>query len=44
MPWNAPQLLADNDVVVTIDAVNLQNVLGDIQPNRGNFHVDGSLM
>ena len=25
-------------------AVNLEHVLGDIQTDRGNLHVDGSLM
>jgi hypothetical protein len=37
-------LLADNNLLVAIDAVNLEDVLGDIQPNRGNLHLDGSLM
>jgi hypothetical protein len=27
-----------------IDAVHLEHVLGDIQTDRGNLHVDGSLM
>jgi hypothetical protein len=40
----APEPLADNDPLVDIDAMNLEHVLGDIQPNRGNLHVAGSLM
>jgi hypothetical protein len=39
----APQLLADNNLLFAIKAVNLEHVLGDIQTNRGNLHVDGSL-
>jgi hypothetical protein len=27
-----------------VDAVNLKHVLGDIQPDRGDLHVEGSLM
>src|SRR5215469_13489389 len=40
----APQLLADSNILVAIDAMNLEYVLGDIQPDRANLHVDGSLM
>ena len=39
-----PKLLADNDLLVGVNAVNLENVFGDIQADRGNLHVDGSLM
>jgi len=37
-----PQLFADNNLVLRIDAVNLKNVLGQIQANRRNLHVGGS--
>jgi hypothetical protein len=30
--------LADNDLTVRINAVNLKNALGQIQADRGNFH------
>ena len=40
----APQLLADDDLFLRINAVNLKHVLGDIQPDRSNLHLDGSLM
>ena len=43
MTW-LRQLLTDNDLLVAIYAVNLEYVLGDTQTNRGNLHVDGSLM
>ena len=39
-----PELPSDNDLLLRIDAMNLENVFGDIQTNRGNLHVDGSLM
>ena len=39
-----PQLLADNYLLGAIYAVDLEHVLGDIQPDRGSFHVDGSLL
>jgi hypothetical protein len=35
---HAPQRLTDNNFAGTIDAVNLKNVLGQIQADRGNFH------
>jgi hypothetical protein len=38
----AAQLLSCNDVLSSIDAVNLEHVLGNIQADRGNLHVDGS--
>jgi hypothetical protein len=38
----ATELLSDNDILSRVDAVNLENVLGDIQSDRGNLHVDGS--
>ncbi len=34
----APQLPADDNVASAINTVNLDNVLRDIQTNRGNFH------
>ena len=38
----APQLLPNDDLFGRVDAVNLEHVLGDIQTDRGNLHVDGS--
>src|SRR5215471_21608878 len=38
----APELLPDNDLLVGVDAVDLKHVLGDIQTDRGNLHLDGS--
>ena len=38
----APKLLSNNHRLVAVDAVDLKHVLGDIQPDRGNLHVDGS--
>jgi hypothetical protein len=38
----APQLLPHNDPLVGVDAVDLKYVLGNIQPDRGNLHLDGS--
>jgi hypothetical protein len=40
----AAKLLSDYDLLGRIDAMNLENVLRDIQTDRGNLHVDGSLM
>ena len=40
----APQLLPDHNLLVGVDAVNLENVLGQIQTDRANLHVDGPLM
>ena len=40
----APQLLPNDDLLGRVDPVNLEHVLGDIQTDRGNLHVDGSLM
>jgi len=39
----APQLLANHDLLGRVDPVNLEYVLGDIQPDRGSLHLDGSL-
>src|SRR3954465_606177 len=39
---SAPKLLSNNHRLVAVDAVDLKHVLGDIQPDRGNLHVDGS--
>ena len=40
----APELLPDDDLLGRVDPVNLEHVLGDIQTDRGNLHVEGSLM
>src|SRR5262245_42275349 len=40
----APKLLPDDDLLGRINAVDLKQVLGDIQTDCGNLHVDGSLM
>jgi hypothetical protein len=34
--------LSDDDLLGRVDAVNLEYVLGEIQTDRGNLHVDGS--
>ena len=38
----APELLPDHDLLFGVDAVDLKHVLGDIQTDRGNLHLDGS--
>jgi len=38
----AAELLSDDDPLGRINAVNLKYVLGDIQTDRANLHVDGS--
>jgi hypothetical protein len=40
----ASKSLPDDDLLVRVDTVDLKHVLGDIQTDRGNLHVDGSLM
>ena len=40
----APQLLTNDDLFSRVDAMDLEHVLGDIQTDRGNLHVDRSLM
>ena len=40
----APKLLPNDDLLGYVDPVNLKHVLGDIQTDRGDLHVDGSLM
>jgi hypothetical protein len=40
----AAELLPDDDLLGRINTVNLEHVLGEIQTNRGDLHVDGSLM
>jgi hypothetical protein len=40
----ATKLPPDNDLLGRVDTVNLEHVLGDIQTDRGNLHVDGSPM
>src|SRR4051812_17979431 len=37
-----PELLPNDDLFGRVNAVNLEHVLGDIQTDRGNLHVDGS--
>ena len=39
----APELPPNDDLFGRIDPVNLEHVLGDVQTNRGDLHVDGSL-
>jgi hypothetical protein len=39
----AAKLLPDNDLLGRIDAVDLKNVLGDIQTGGDDLYVDGSL-
>src|ERR1035437_8162744 len=36
----AAKLLSDDDFLGRVDAVNLEYVLGEIQTDRGNLHVD----
>jgi hypothetical protein len=38
----APELLPNDDLLIGVDPVNLEHVLGDIQTDRGNLHLDGS--
>jgi len=38
----ASKLLSHNNLLLGIDAVDLEYVLGDIQTDRGNLHLDGS--
>ena len=40
----APELLPNYNLLGRVDPVNLKHVLGDIQTDRGDLHVDGSLM
>jgi hypothetical protein len=40
----APELLPNEDLLAGVDPMNLEHVLGDIQTDRCNLHVDGSLM
>jgi hypothetical protein len=40
----APELLSEDDLLLRVDGMNLENVLGDIQTDRGNLHADGSLL
>src|SRR6516162_1095476 len=40
----AAKLLPDDDLLGRINSVDLEHVLGDIQTDCGNLHVDGSLM
>jgi hypothetical protein len=36
------KLFSDRDVLGSVNAVDLEHVLRDIQTDRGNLHVDGS--
>jgi hypothetical protein len=38
----APQSLSHNHLLLGVDPVDLKHVLGDIQTDRGNLHLDGS--
>jgi hypothetical protein len=38
----APKLLPHHDLLIGVNAVDLKHVLGDIQTDRGNLHLDGS--
>jgi hypothetical protein len=38
----APKLLSHHDLLVGVDPVDLEHVLGDIQTDRGNLHLGGS--
>jgi hypothetical protein len=37
----APHLPAQNRLPLSIDPMNLENVLGDVEADRGNLHLDG---
>jgi hypothetical protein len=39
----APQLTADDDLTRTIHAVHLEHVLGEINADGANLHMDDSL-
>jgi hypothetical protein len=39
-----PELLLEHRLPSSIDAMHLEDVLGDIDPDRANLHVDGPLM
>ena len=40
----AAKLLSDDDLLGSVNAVNLKHVLGDIQTDGGDLHVGSSLM
>ena len=40
----APELLPNDDLLSYVDSVNLKHVLGDIKTDRGDLHVNRSLM
>src|SRR4029077_20124300 len=40
----AAKLFPDDDLLCRMDTVDLKHVLGDIQTDCGNLHMDGSLM
>ena len=40
----AAKLLSDDDLLGRVNSVNLKHVLGDIQTDRSNLHVESSLM
>jgi hypothetical protein len=37
----APYLPAKDGLPLSIDPMNLENVLGDVEADRGNLHLDG---
>jgi hypothetical protein len=39
----SPQRLVENHSLTGVDAVNLEDVLGDIETDRANLHVVGPL-
>ena len=40
----ATQLPRDDNLALLVDPVNLEDILGDIQTDRANLHVDDPLM
>ena len=40
----APELLPNHNLLGRVDPVDLEHVLGDIQTDGGDLHVEGSLM
>jgi len=42
--WRPSEPFPDDDLFGRVDPVNLEHVLGDIQADRRNLHVEGSLM
>jgi hypothetical protein len=40
----APELLLEHQLLGSIDAMHLEDVLGEINSDRANLHVDGPFM